>query len=355
MENIKNTMKFTNIQKQSEEKLNQIISDIEKLNLPNVKQNLFQLQRLIIELESENEILRNEAKKNRKLQDSIMDGFVFVNMQGVIIETNDSFQQITGYNADELKTLTYFDLTPENWHAFEDNIVNTQILVRGYSDVYKKEYIKKDGTIIPVEFRTYLIQDDNGNNEGMWAIVRDKSKRKAAENVLFEKEQQLKLILENIPGMFFALDKEGVFILSEGQQLASIEKKPNEVIGKSVFDLFRNHPEIISCIKRAFNGEVVVNENLIENIFFHVTYSPTRDRLGEINGVIGVSIDITQRKKAEELLQISENLQPTTSCSILAGLMLYFLIYCPKSKNWILLSLMAITFIKPQFHILKLC
>ena len=83
-----------------------------------------------------------------------------------------------GYTEDEIYNLGYVDLTPEKWHAMESEIVDTQILTRGFSDVYEKEYLHKDGTVIPVELKTFLIRDHEGDPLYMWAIVRDITERK---------------------------------------------------------------------------------------------------------------------------------------------------------------------------------
>jgi PAS domain S-box-containing protein len=145
------------------------------------------------ELQSESALKAAQIseKKYRKLHETLMDGFVYVNMNGSIIESNEFYQQMVGYNPEELTCLNYNDLTPEKWYAFEKRIVEEQILPRGYSDVYEKEYMSKCGKIIPVELKTFLIKDDEGNNEGMWAIVRDITERKRAEEALLERDKQL--------------------------------------------------------------------------------------------------------------------------------------------------------------------
>ncbi|MFZ2631806.1 MAG: PAS domain S-box protein [Desulfosalsimonadaceae bacterium] len=51
-------------------------------------------------------------------------------------------------------------------------------MIKGFSDVYEKEYRKKDGTIIPVELKAFLIRNDSGEKEGVWAIIRDLTERK---------------------------------------------------------------------------------------------------------------------------------------------------------------------------------
>ena len=128
----------------------------------------------------EQELLTSEAKY-RQLHESMMDAFVKVNLQGQIIESNHVYQQMLGYTPEELACMTYVDLTPPAWHAMEARMVAEQILTKGFSDVYEKEYIRKDGALIPVEMRTFLLYDQEGRPEAMWAVVRDISDRKRVE------------------------------------------------------------------------------------------------------------------------------------------------------------------------------
>jgi PAS domain S-box-containing protein len=118
--------------------------------------------------------------KFRGLFESMMDGVVVVEMAGTIVESNETFRKMLGYGADELRNLTYTQITPEPWHAMEARIVAEQILPRGHSDVYEKEYRRKDGTIFPVELRTFLLRE-NGLPSAMWAIVRDVTKVRALQ------------------------------------------------------------------------------------------------------------------------------------------------------------------------------
>jgi len=127
------------------------------------------------------ETIRASESKYRRLHQSMMDGYVYVNISGKIEDFNEPFRRMLGYSPEELRELTFWDVTPERWHAWQDSVIREQVFSRGYSDVYEKEYRKKDGTIFPVEIRTSLIKDDSGNNIGMWAIVRDISERTLAQ------------------------------------------------------------------------------------------------------------------------------------------------------------------------------
>jgi len=137
------------------------------------------------------ESLAASEKKYRELYESMADAFVRVDMNGRILESNTVYQDLVGYSAEELAALTYIDLTPAQWHPIEADIVRDQILPLGYSKVYEKEYRRSNGTTIPVELRTFLIRNRDGEPEGMWAIVRDISERRRIEEDRREMERKL--------------------------------------------------------------------------------------------------------------------------------------------------------------------
>jgi len=120
-------------------------------------------------------------RKYRDLYSNLRDGAASVGLDGTITEFNEAYQAMLGYTAEEIKTLTYEDITPKTWHAIEEGIIKDQVIIRGYSDIYEKEYRRKDGMIFPVELQTYLLRNEKGMPNGMWAFVRDITERKRAE------------------------------------------------------------------------------------------------------------------------------------------------------------------------------
>lgn len=135
--------------------------------------------------------LLNSEQNYRRLHESMTDAFIKTDMNGRIAESNPALREMLGYTREELRDLTYVDLTPEKWHAFEQRIVTEQILPQGHSGVYEKEYRRKDGIVFPVELRTFLIRDDNGQPAAMWAIVRDITERKRITEALREANERL--------------------------------------------------------------------------------------------------------------------------------------------------------------------
>jgi signal transduction histidine kinase len=116
------------------------------------------------------------------------------------------------------------------------------VMVRGYSDIYEKEYRRKDGSMIPVELRTTLITGEDGTPQGMWAIVRDISERRKMDEALRVALTKLNMlssitrhdILNQITGLrtFLELSKEDLkgtkhemFIEKEDRAAEAIQRQ----------------------------------------------------------------------------------------------------------------------------------
>ncbi|NTW01008.1 MAG: PAS domain S-box protein [Oscillochloris sp.] len=146
----------------------------------------------ITERKQNENALRQSEHAFRTLYESMRDAFVSVDMSGKIRQYNSSFKELVGYTDEELTWLTYEDITPNQWHAIEERIVQEQILPHGYSEVYEKEYRTKNGKIIPIELRTVLTYDEDGQPSGMWAIIRDITMRKRDEAALHQTMEELR-------------------------------------------------------------------------------------------------------------------------------------------------------------------
>ncbi len=136
--------------------------------------------------------LRRSEARYHGLYESLRDGFVSMDMQGRLQDFNEAYRAMLGYDRAGLLALNYVDLTPEKWRELENDIIENQVLARGYSDVYEKEYRRDDGSIFPVEMRIVLERDEAGAPAAMWGVVRDITERVEAEQALRERDDQLR-------------------------------------------------------------------------------------------------------------------------------------------------------------------
>ncbi|MBN1812943.1 MAG: GAF domain-containing protein, partial [Anaerolineae bacterium] len=133
-------------------------------------------------------------------------------------------------------------------------------------------------------------------------------KTRLFERVQATLEERLRTVISNVPIVLFALDREGVFTLSEGKGLEALGLKPGEHVGQSSLDLYRDAPGILEDCRRALAGEVVTSIREQAGSTFEAWYSPLRDESGEISGVIGVATDVTERSRLQEQVQRQERL-----------------------------------------------
>ncbi|MEI7663765.1 MAG: PAS domain S-box protein, partial [Bacteroidota bacterium] len=238
---------------------------------------------------------------------------VFTDMEGRISDSNNAYQQMVGYSPGELEKITYRDLTPETWHVYEQKIVDEQILINGHSLVYQKEYRKKDGTIFPVELRTFLVRNAAGENEGMWAIVREITQRKQAEEALRASEEKFRSVVESSPTAmyFYHLADDGRLVLSGANPASDniIGISHKSLLGKTITEAFPNleNTEIPDLYRKVAKNEIGPQSFEIEynDERFSGFYNVHVFRTGP-NAISVDFVDITRRKQTEEALRRSE-------------------------------------------------
>jgi len=137
-------------------------------------------------------------------------------------------------------------------------------------------------------------------------VQRELNERRLAESALRESEERYRILVTRAPLISFVVDADGIFRLSEGKGLAALGLKPGEVVGQSVFDIYRDFPEIVEDMRLALAGETRRRDTRVGPHTFEIHYTPILDENGKVAHVIGVATDISERKQAEESLRESE-------------------------------------------------
>jgi PAS domain S-box-containing protein len=257
------------------------------------------------------EALELSEKKYRSFYRSILDGFGRVDMTGKIVETNQGFLDMLGYTQEEIQELRYQDITPVKWHEFEAEIIEEQVLTRGYSDTYEKEYIRKDGIIFPVELRTYLVEDESGAPQGMWAFIRDITDRKQNEEALKKEKLFTEAIVDSLPGTFFLLDSQGRQLRTNKSGLAASGYSIEELTQLHALDSLAQEDR--EAGQRALEevltkGEASMEAQMLTKDGRKIPYLFTARKflIDDVPHILGTGLDITALKESEEALQESE-------------------------------------------------
>ncbi len=255
--------------------------------------------------------LRESALRYRELFENNRDGLGIVDVKGNFIGANQAFCHMVGYTLDELEQIDFYEITPQRWHDWEQKeIVEKRLLRDGYSGVYEKEYIRKDGSVFPVELQSHTVFEQ-GKPQYLVGIARDISKRKQAEvereNLLAQVREQAKRIqqtIDTVPEGVLLLDANGRVILTNPTAVNDLFFLAGAKVGDVITHL-GDHPlaEILtSPSTKGLWHEVKVGARTFEVIARPMESSP------DLEDWVLVINDVTQERAVREQLQQQERL-----------------------------------------------
>ena len=197
--------------------------------------------------------LRESEERYRAVVDNSKDAIVvnqdlrrvFVNQAFLDIHGLDDFSQASGIPVDEF-------FLPEDKPKVRERALARQE-AESLTDFSLSRIRKPDGEIRIVEATgARIIWRGRPASLG---VLRDVTERVRTEEALAETEQRLKRVLGTLPIIAFALDRDGIFTLSEGRGLMATGLEAGEVVGQSIFDRHASHSDTINAVQKAFAGE----------------------------------------------------------------------------------------------------
>ena len=124
----------------------------------------------------------------------------------------------------------------------------------------------------------------------------------AMQRALAMSELRLRTVVRGAPLIIWSLDAHGTFTFSDGAGLSALGLKPGEVVGRSVFDVYRDVPESLEQTRRALAGESFMGHVQNGELHYETRYTPVMGPDGRPAGLIAIATDITERKRQQEKL-----------------------------------------------------
>jgi PAS domain S-box-containing protein len=248
--------------------------------------------------------LREGEAKYRQVFEHVHDVFYRADVNGAFTEISPSVEW-WGYDAEQL-------IGAQVSHVYEDPqgrlAFLSLLLEQGRVIDYEVRLKTGDGRLIDASVSSHLLRDRDGVVVEIEGIARDITERKRAEQAIRESEERLRTLVTNAPVVLFAIDREGVFTVVEGRAKSLVGFKPEQDIGRSVFEMYRDVPGVIDAAHRALGGEAFAVTVETGDMVFEAHVSPVRDVDGTITGAVAVATDVTDRHRAEERLRIQRDL-----------------------------------------------
>ena len=270
-------------------------------------------------LQNKNRIISTIETTYRAYFDQAYDGMGMVDpFSQRILDANEAWCKMLGYTREELLQLTITELEGNIPQDTAERV--NSIRKRGWAE-FETPMFCKDGCQLTVFVAAKQVEIDG--QPRLLGTVRDITKQKQAENHLREREnllresqQLLEGIVEHIPIMVFvkrASDLQFVLFNRAGENLLGYSR--NELLGKGNYDLWPQEQgdwftaadrEVLSTRAVTEIAEEPIKTATGETRYLHTWKVAIGDKNGDPEYLLGISVDITQQKNAEDALRESE-------------------------------------------------
>jgi PAS domain S-box-containing protein len=252
------------------------------------------------------EIEQREAKI-RRLFDANIIGIIIWNLEGQILDANSEFLRIVGYDQHDLLSgrVSWADMTPPEWRD-RDTLAISELKSKGAVQAFEKEYIRKDGSRIPVLIGIASL--DGAEGQGV-AFVLDLTERKRAETEARESERRFRNMQTELA--------HANRLATLGQLTASITHEVKQPITAVLLNtqtaqrfLTRQQPDIEKAkkaIDRAVLNGMRITE-VVDRTHALVRKESTRKDSLEINEAISEVIGLTRGEVAKNGVQVRTQL-----------------------------------------------
>ena len=274
------------------------------LDLPFRNEELLVKVARLVERHRIGKALMESEERYRRLVERSPDAIV-VHHQGKFIYVNPAAVQLWGAaTAEDLIGKSILDVVHPDYHDHVRERVDYIEQFQRATPLIEQKCLRLDGTEVDVEV-TGLPFTSEGKS-AVLAVFRDITEKKQAREALRKAEKRLRTVVASASLILFAVDKNGIFTLSEGEGLKSLSLAPGELVGQSVFEVYADSPQVGENIRRALKGESFTSSVTVRDLVFDVRYSPMTDEHENVLGVIGVATDITETRRAEISIRESE-------------------------------------------------
>ena len=273
------------------------------------------------------EALRKSEERWRSVFENSAIGVALTDLNGRFLATNPTYQKMLGYTDEEFQTVSFVEITHEDYR--EANLALVTELLEGEREQFQieKQYRRKDGSLVWVRNNVSLVPGTESMPQFIMALSEDITERKQAEEALQKSEERIRLILDSSAEGIFGCDPNGtcLFCNQAAVRLLGYDE-PFELLGKNMHTLEHHTRKdgtpfpIDECpIYLGFheNRGVHIDDDIFwrkDGTSFPVEYwSHPMVRDGKTVGAVITFFDITERKKAEEALRMSEQ----RKCSLL--------------------------------------
>lgn len=247
-----------------------------------------------------------------QFMDVLQEGVWLIDENAVTTYSNRSMCEMLGLQAGEMLGRSLFEFMDE-----ESKTVASSYFERrraGIGERHEFRFMNKTGGSIWTILNTRPLVDTTGRFHGTLATVQDVSAQKVTEKSLHETVKSLRMFLNQMPVIAWSVDQEMIIQSSYGAGLKNLGLKNNELVGVKLIDFIAAQPKddnaslILNAHLKAIAGEPnTVEVELAGRTLFELHEPLLDDESGKVVGCLGFAIDVTDQRKVQRELELSEN------------------------------------------------
>jgi PAS domain S-box-containing protein len=243
--------------------------------------------------------------ENRFLDELPLGLWVGLAPDGQVAYTNAAFREIMAMSpvsesrvGDIPSTYRIYDRNGSPYPV--DGLPFSRVLATGQAAVVDDMVIHRaDGRRVPIRAFGQPVRAPDGRITHVIVAFIDITREMDAEHGRASIEAQLKVAVDHAPIAIFSIDRDGIITLSEGAGLKPLGVRSGELVGKSVFELYRDHPTIPDYIRRGLAGDSFYYTVQVGQAIYDSWITPVRDAAGEVVAVLGVSHDMSEPRRLQ--------------------------------------------------------
>ena len=152
-----------------------------------------------------------------------------------------------------------------------------------------------DGRVVWLRNIVRVMKGAEGCARQLRGVMVDVTKRRLAEAAVKEKDLLLRAAISHTPVILWVTDKEGLVTLMEGQGLQAFGCQPGELVGRSLFEIFKDNSSVLENTRRTLSGETRTFVEAKGGLVFQGTALPIFDEHRKVTGLVGIAINITEQ------------------------------------------------------------